>query len=60
MFVGERVYPSTRLEGMTDDDMSTQTTETDDSLPQNMSLPPPEESGASVETNETSGWFFIW
>ena len=56
-FTGERVYPCTRLEGLTDDDMSTQTTETDDTLPHSISLPTLEESEASLETNETTGRF---
>ena len=54
-FVGERVYPSTRLDGITDDDMSVQTTDTDDSLPHSISLPLIEEPESGLETSETSG-----
>ena len=55
LFVGERVYPSTRLDGITDDDMSVQTTDTDDSLPHSISLPLIEEPESGLETSETSG-----
>ena len=55
LFVGERVYPSTRLDGITYDDMSVQTTDTDDSLPHSISLPLIEEPESGLETSETSG-----
>ena len=49
------MYPCTRLDGITDDDMSVQATETDESLPHSMSLPLLEESEAGLETSETTG-----
>ena len=49
------MYPSTRLDGITDDDMSVQMTDTDDSLPHSISLPLIEEPESGLETSETSG-----
>ena len=40
---------------ITDDDMSVQTTDTDDSLPHSISLPLIEEPESGLETSETSG-----
>ena len=40
---------------ITDDDMSVQTTDTDDRLPHSISLPLIEEPESGLETSETSG-----
>ena len=53
--VNKTISSPTPFIPITDDDMSVQTTDTDDSLPLSISLPLIEEPESGLETSETSG-----
>ena len=50
--LGERVYPGTQYDGITDDEMSAQINETDDSLQNSVNL---STLDTSSDTNQQSG-----